>query len=78
MGICANLRERDAGKEAKGRYAITLQDCDGVRHSVWIDDLNIVSKFRVPVITGGGFGAVDFLKTDERDQMGFLIFRQRD
>lgn len=72
MGICARLKTGPQDP-AQGPYAITLEDGDGVRHTVWSANANGLERFRVALAEGG---CVDFFKTAERDEMGLLIFRQ--
>ena len=80
MGVLKALRnatERGEQSDEK-RYAITLVDSDGDSRSVWIAQYDRIQRYRIPMMRGLGFGAVDFLKTDERDEMGFPVFREDD
>jgi len=36
---------------------------------------DLPGRMRVPVVTGGGFGAIDVDRTEERDEFGFVVYR---
>lgn len=74
MGVCSKMRGRR--QDSTGHYAATLVDRDGARVSVWMTDANRTDRFVVPLVGRRGIEQVVFIKTTERDEMGFRVFRE--